>query len=223
MLNIYELFIKYLIELEAATPEPKKKLMEKHHIVPKHAGGSPTGQVVFCSPENHTLAHFYRYLVYGEQGDWVCYQMRKNQKTTLRERSLLAVEKQKKLQINFWSSKWQSRQGKKGGKIGGIKDTSKQFAARQKVGLTFGSQGGLKNQSNFMKKALSRQTVWLYKWESFSFFLVIKPQPSFSKLIDILQVNTPNKTVKILKSSFYKVFDGQRRQMYGWQLWFIFL
>jgi len=222
MLNIYELFIKYLIELEAITPEQKKKLMEKHHIVPKHAGGSPTGQIVSCSPENHTLAHFYRYLVYREQGDWVCYQMRRNQKTTLRERSLLAVEKQKKLQINFWSSKWQSHQGKKGGKIGGSKNTLKQFAARQKVGLTFGSQTGLQNQSNFMKKALSHHTVWLYKWQGFSFFLTIKPQPSFSKLIDILQANTANKNVKIIKSSFYKVFYGQRSQMYGWQLWFIF-
>jgi hypothetical protein len=55
--------------------------------------------------------------------------MRKNQKISTRERALLGAG------INFWNSEWQKKQGKKGGKISGLKNTSKQFAARSQVGL----------------------------------------------------------------------------------------
>lgn len=46
--------------------------------------------------------------------------MRWNQKIGLKERSLLAVEKHKKLKKLFWDPKWQSTQGKKGGRISAL-------------------------------------------------------------------------------------------------------
>ena len=48
--------------------------------------------------------------------------MRWNQKIGIKERSILAVEKNKKLGNTFWNSEWQSIQGKKGGKISGQKN-----------------------------------------------------------------------------------------------------
>lgn len=117
--NIYDQYINYLIELEALGLDPSKGI-EKHHIVPKHSSHSSCVYYsafypifVYCSSQNHTLAHFYRFLAYGERGDWVAYVMRKDQKTNAFERSLMAVEKNKKAAILFWDPKWQSKQGKK--------------------------------------------------------------------------------------------------------------
>lgn len=153
MLNIYEQFIDYLkkVEMEERRGDCKQEV-EKHHILPKFAGGKDANNTVYCSSKNHILAHFYRFLVYGEKGDWVCYSMRKNQKIGARERALLAVKKQRQLKINFWDFCWQRKQGLKGGVKGGKKKSLLQFKARQKVGLKFGSKTGLKNQSAALKK-----------------------------------------------------------------------
>lgn len=210
--DIYTQFIEYLKSLEKAGFDSKESI-EKHHVFPKHAGGSLSGEVVLCSAKNHVLAHFYRFLAYREKVDWVCYSMRNGQKMTSGERSLLGVEKMKKLGMNFWNSEWQREQGKKGGKIGGLKKTSKQFAARSKVGL--------KNQSLFLKKILSKEMVWLYKNKQTFFFLTILPQKSISDLVTILQLNTPMSTKKMDKSSFNKILYRMRSQLYGWRLWLI--
>ena len=147
--------------------------------------------------------------------------MRWNQKIGSMQRALLAVEKNKLLKNLFWNSNWQSEQGKKGGKKGGFKNSWKQQVLRKKLGLKYGSQTGIKNQSNLLKKTLSKETIWLYKDEKRDFFINVSPQKSFSAIITILQRQTPNPDIKIKKSSFYKVIHGERFQMYGWSLWFI--
>ena len=65
---------------------------------------------------------------------------------------------------------------------------------------------------------LSKETIWIYKKDNITLKKLIKPQKSFSDLIDILQSYTPT---TIWKQSFYKVIHGTRLQMYGWQLFFI--
>lgn len=90
--------------------------LEKHHILPLHAGGQKNGPIVLCSRQNHTLAHYYRYLALGQRGDFVSFTMRWNQRVGLKERTQLAVEKNKQLKNTFWNSNWQSMQGQKGGK-----------------------------------------------------------------------------------------------------------
>lgn len=64
---IYEQFIKYLKEKEKNLTLIDKNL-EKHHILPLHAGGQKDGPIILCTQQNHTLAHYYRYLSYGELG-----------------------------------------------------------------------------------------------------------------------------------------------------------
>lgn len=155
--NIYDQFREYLQKLEK-TGLNQNDGIEKHHIIPKHAGGK-LGPIVYCSFTNHTLAHFYRFLVYKERGDLVAYKMRLNQKIYGKERCFLAVEKNKQLKILFWSSDWQKRQGKKGGLIGGSKKTLLQINARKRVGLKYGSKVGMRNQSTLLKKVLSKETT----------------------------------------------------------------
>lgn len=174
-----------------------------------------------CTQQNHTLAHYYRYLIYKEKGDRVAFIMRWNQTIGNRERSLLAVEKNKKNKNLFWDSEWQSVQGKKGGLKGGSINSLKQKTARQKVGLVYGKIIGLNNASHNLKTILSKKTIWIYSLKNEpSKQITITPQKSFSDLIDILSIYSNQ---KISKSSFYKVIHGERRQLYGWSLFFIFL
>lgn len=114
-----------------------------------------------------------------------------------------------------------------------MKNTAKQQVARQRVGrqvgLSYGRQNGIKNQSCHLTKTLSKQTIWLYKDKEnlTEIKVLVQPQLSFANLVNILQSKTPNPNIniKINISPFYKVIHGERRkeQMYGWRLWFVIL
>lgn len=179
--NIYKQFIDYL-KKEEKKLDLNEKNLEKHHILPLHSGGSKDGPVILCTQKNHTLAHYYRYLIFKKDGDLVAYKMCLNQKIGVYERALLSVKTNKKLKNKFWDSDWQSIQGKKGGIKGGSANTFNQYKAHQKVGLNYGfglntenhktirKRGGLKN-SNKQKIArskvgISQQTPQLKKFLS---------------------------------------------------------
>lgn len=95
---IYEQFIEYL-KKEEKQLNLKDKNLENHHILPLHAGGLKNDPVVLCTTKNHTLAHYYRFLSYGELGDRVAYQMRTGYTMSIQERSLLGVKKMKRNKI----------------------------------------------------------------------------------------------------------------------------
>jgi hypothetical protein len=65
-----------------------------------HDGGSKKGLVVLCTAQNHTLAHYYRFLTYAELGDKVYFQMRKHRQLSAFDRSRLGIEKMKKNKQN---------------------------------------------------------------------------------------------------------------------------
>ncbi len=140
--------------------------------------------------KTHTLAHYYRYLSYGQKGDLVAYKMRLNKKIGSYQRALLSIEANRKFKNKFWDSNWESIQGKKGRIKGGSANSFNQYKARQKVGLSYGfglntenhkkarKRGGLKNsnkqkiarskvgisqQRSQLKKFISKQTIWKYK------------------------------------------------------------
>lgn len=170
--NIYEQYIEHLKSLENRGLNSEESI-EKHHIIPKHASGK-LGPIVRCSAKNHTLAHLYRFLVYRDRGDWVPYVMRKGQKMSPRERALLGTEKGiaelKRLGKCFFSPKWQSEQGKKGGS----QKSPKQTHARSQMGLKHGRQNGILNQSFTLKKTLGNETVWLYESQNSRFYLPVQ-------------------------------------------------
>mgnify|MGYP001551422609 CR=1 FL=1 len=70
MENIYESFILHLKEKEKSLTG----YTEKHRIVPGHSGGKYEDRnVVLVSFLDHCLAHFYRYLAYGNSIDLYAY------------------------------------------------------------------------------------------------------------------------------------------------------
>ena len=70
MNNIYEDFILHLKEKENSLTG----YVEKHRIVPGHSGGKyEDGNIVLVSFPDHCLAHFYRYLAYGNSVDLYAY------------------------------------------------------------------------------------------------------------------------------------------------------
>lgn len=73
-ITIYKQFLDYLKNEEKYLD--KSKDYEKHHILPLHDGGSKRGPVILCTAKNHTLAHYYRFLTYGQKGDYVAFTMR---------------------------------------------------------------------------------------------------------------------------------------------------
>lgn len=90
--NIYQQFIKHLKKEEKHFNLKYKYLeknhnLEKHHILPLHDGGLKNREIVICTQNNHTLAHYYRYLIFKQTGDFIAFQMRWGQKTGSKERA----------------------------------------------------------------------------------------------------------------------------------------
>lgn len=138
-LDIYQQFIDSLKRKKYVIGT----FLEKHHILPLHAGGdNSSGNLISLSIKDHALAHFYRFLAYNDKNDKLAYHFRKNDKKEafrLRaELGLLSREK-KGLLKRFKDSKAQALLGKKGGKVAGSLNTLAQrkalwFLTNQRVG-----------------------------------------------------------------------------------------
>ncbi len=193
----------------------KSVYLEKHHVVPKHAGGTNKAEnIIHVSVQDHIELHFYRFLAYNEIGDKVAYEMRVNDSAIAAQiRSQLSITANKLKKNLFWNSKWQSLQGKKGGKKGGLSNSLNQKLSRSKIGTLYGKKVGLSNQSFELQSILKYPTTWTYK-DNFS--IVIEKKESGSEIIRELQKLKPGSIVK--PSAFYKVLHGKRKQMYGWKL-----
>lgn len=207
-MTIYEQFIEYC-KLENFDSE----VFERHHIVPKHSGGTDNKEnLIYLPPHIHTLAHYYRWLSFWEIGDKVAYEMRWNQDIeSVKLRSQLAVKSNKEKGNLFWNTEWQREQGLKGGKKGGSANTQTQFLARQQVGKTYGKQVGLSRQKNDLVEILKHSTNWKHKTGK---TVTLLPQESVTKLCEELQsieyFNTPN------KSLIGKLLRNEKKQLYGW-------
>jgi hypothetical protein len=208
LMTIYEQFIEY-----CTTENFDSEYYEKHHIVPKHSGGTDNKEnLIYLPPHIHTLSHYYRWLTFQEIGDKVAYEMRWNQDLeSVKLRSQLAVETNKEKGNLFWNSEWQREQGLKGGTRGGSANTQNQFIARQKVGKTYGKQVGLSRQKSDLVEILKNSTTWKHKTGKTA---ILPPQESVTKLCEELQdieyFDTPN------KSLIGKLLRGEKKQLYGW-------
>ncbi len=74
-LDIYQQFIESFKTKKYMTGTR----LEKHHILPLHAGGNNNfDNLILLSIEDHALAHFYRFLAYLDKNDKLAYLFRKN-------------------------------------------------------------------------------------------------------------------------------------------------
>lgn len=212
-LDIYQQFIdslkikKYVIGT----------FLEKHHILPLHAGGdNSSGNLISLSIKDHALAHFYRFLAYNDKNDKLAYHFRKNDKKEafrLRaELGLLSREK-KGLLKRFKDSKAQALLGIKGGQVAGSLNTLAQRKARQRVGEKYGRIVGKSNQSELLKKLLTMYQIWEHDCG-----IKVKTRPcnTFKEVCNQLESAVPNKIRN--ESSLIKVLYGQRLKIYGWKL-----
>ncbi len=208
LMTIYEQFIEY-----CKSENFDSEYYEKHHIVPKHSGGTDDKEnLIYLPPHIHTLTHYYRWLSFQEIGDKVAYEMRWNQNIeSVKLRSRLAAETNKEKGNLFWNSEWQREQGLKGGTKGGSANTQTQFLARQKVGKTYGRQVGLSRQKSDLVELLKYSTTWKHRTGK---SVILPPQESVTKLCEELQsieyFDIPN------KSLIGKLLRGEKKQLYGW-------
>lgn len=190
--------------------------MERHHVTPLHAGGDNLPEnLIRISPEDHVAAHFYRHQAFGEIGDKVAYEMRTadtNERAMLRAQAAVAAN-QKKKQL-FWDRDWQAMQGRKGGLIGGSRNTPEQWTARQAVGLKYGKIVGISNQSLLLQSMLAQPLEWEFKPDKT--LHTTPPVESAAALVKALEEIKPGRIKG--KSTLYKVLDGTRKSINGWRL-----
>nr|YP_010987552.1 HNH endonuclease [Hydrocytium acuminatum]WOR09597.1 HNH endonuclease [Hydrocytium acuminatum] len=121
--NIYTQFIEYLSRNQNQKKYTKKTKLEKHRILPQHAGGTyEVNNVVLCRFEDHRLAHFYRYLAYEQKGDLIAWQLMRGQNEEARYNlasyagkigGKACSEKNKAEFKLFYSQEWQLLHGYK--------------------------------------------------------------------------------------------------------------
>lgn len=193
-----DIYVKYIKYLQSKEKYQDLHICEQHHIFPKHTSYN-NSSVVFCTPKEHTLAHYYRFLAFQEKGDLIAYTMRWNQKIGVKERSQLAVQANRANNKGFWNSNFQSKQGKKGGKKGGSRNTVSQYRSRQQVGKHYGRQTGIGNQSLSLKNSLSCSISWKYHNRSLQNHLFLWTQPTCTaiELCHCLQVWSPMQRTKL--------------------------
>lgn len=68
MINWEKLYYKLL-------EERSEEKGEKHHVIPRHAGGSDDDGIVILSHKNHVMAHYIRWRWKGEIGDLAAYRL----------------------------------------------------------------------------------------------------------------------------------------------------
>ena len=147
-----------------------------------------------------------------------------NQTIGSKERALLAVEQHKKSKKLFWDPKWQSIQGKKGGKISGQKNAllyRQDTIMKETIKRYIYWQFNYNNQDDKIKflhnnKLIENNDIFIIESNDKYVILKLNPQPTFTKLASILNnINLcPIKDV----SSFAKIARGQRKKYYNWEL-----
>jgi hypothetical protein len=215
---------------------------EKHHIKPIHAGGTnDPSNLITLSIKDHITAHWLLWQVFDSQKDKKAYLFRvsNSEERTLLQRENINknVDNYRKNSLFFFNSNFQSEQGKKGGLIGGAKNTEKQFLARQKVGKEWGPVIGIRNQSPKLVEFLAKFSIWSYRgyqsikgdffpesqikskadFELADFRVLIEPKESFKSLAESLEKFAPGSINLEKVSSMHKLIDKEKR-IYGWKL-----
>jgi hypothetical protein len=130
----------YLQFIEEAKERAKKLLLldnntyvEKHHIVPKHAGGSDDKEnLVNLTYEDHVLAHYIRWIEYKNPNDKLAFSVMSGQNIDIRKERAklggiiggpLGQEILKKENKGWFNSEEQSKRGKKGAETNRINKT----------------------------------------------------------------------------------------------------
>lgn len=237
-MNEYELFIAFLKQ-KHQSGMLHTKLVQKHHILPFHAGGLPKNETVSCSIQDHAQAHFIRYKVYGKIQDKIAaffIQGQSEKAILLRQQHIVNTNRERK--NTFFNSDWQTIQAKKPkssyylkqnpdkakifGKLGGEKGgkimTSKKIAnltrLGKKVGTQFGRKNGIKSKQSAKTGAmLKKSLIWKHKTDIYVHTAFLE---TVSDLKSILNSFLPNSVPH--SSGLSAILREVESQRYGWKI-----
>jgi|APGre2960657404_1045060.scaffolds.fasta_scaffold20780_2 hypothetical protein len=246
-LNAYDCFIAE----RRANPYPAGTKTERHHIIPRHAKGSnDPSNLIALSVKDHMVAHWILWKVTGSEKDLQAYVFRvstSEEREAIRVQKCQAyIERMRESKALFFDSAFQSEQGKKGGPKGGAANTDAQFAARQKVGKTWGPIIGALNKGERKKEFSEKYSIWHFLGHqniggdfqgknqrnrpspsatSVEFYLLVEPKPNYITVMDVLDQFCPGSMPPISipagnnsRSTMYKLVNEDKR-IYGWKLY----
>jgi hypothetical protein len=172
---------------------------------------------VRSSVEDHVLLHQYRWIAYGEKGDYLMFKGRQNDTQEFRKMmNERRIEVTKSRGNGFWDPKLQSALGKRGGSKGGSANTEKQFKSRQRVGLTHGKAAGIRRQNPITRATLSHWMMWEH--EKTGPYL-IPPQETVTSLQKVLSELGD----RPVKCNIAAVVKGTKGKLHGWKLKFVYM
>jgi hypothetical protein len=203
-------------------------VLEKHHITPRFEGGTDDPEnLILLTVKEHVIAHWLRWKVKGKRGDYTAFLFRigdtEEALQLQREAIMNARERDRENQAGFFNSDFQRKMGSRGGIIGGSRNTEAQFLARQEVGLTYGRQTGIGNQSPGLRTFIDNYSIWCYTNNKTDekLYCLVSPKSAFVDVTRQLEVFVPG----LIKnsSSMHKLFaqrtsSNWRPQMYGWKI-----
>lgn len=109
---------------KALLAKDAKTYVEKHHIIPRHAGGSDdSSNLVFLTYEDHVIAHYIRWVVFNDTRDQIAWKVMLGDPLEVRrlKQSLAGQIGGQKVQellleanLGWYNSQIQSELGKKG-------------------------------------------------------------------------------------------------------------
>lgn len=218
----YEKYINFLKK------QPCPAILERHHILPKHQGGTDDSSNLICiGKTQHILAHLLLFLENGNKGDLAAFIFRrctKHMDITSRVKKARALDKL--LKHGFFNSEFQRENGRRGGKKGGSANSSEQFAARSLIGQTYGRQTGLGNQSDLLKERISLFHVWVHR-DAPNLCITTQPATAAYEIAEELNSNCDKLgfydkklNVEKLKKGgfFYSFIKGKKKSYFGWTI-----
>ena len=119
----YEEFIDFFKWRNENFPNRVGKI-HKHHILPKHAGGSSDGETVVLNTVEHSIVHYLRYLKYGQTKDLTAYHMLSGNFESLSQYAGRQAAKvcRKNKKNSFFDPILHKKAASKGGKVTGAKN-----------------------------------------------------------------------------------------------------
>lgn len=220
-------FGSYAKYIDYLRTKPTTGPTEKHHILPRHKGGSnDPSNLIDIETRDHILAHLILFLEEGGRENLIAYTFRISTghvdlKTQGQKIAFLNRIQGKGL----FSTKVQSALGKRGGKIGGAVKSPGQQQARSIVGQTFGRTTGLGNQSQAMQDVLAQAMCFSHNNLPNRTFVIGSQQAAIDAAKALNEecdrLNNPELKLDLDRvkngGPFYGLLKGTKTSAYGWR------
>lgn len=217
----YAQYIDYL------RTKPTSGPTEKHHIVPRHKGGSnDPSNLIEIETRDHILAHLILFLEEGGRENLIAYTFRiSTGHVDLKTQGQKIAFLNKIQGKGLFNPQVQSALGQRGGKIGGAVKSPAQQQARSIVGQTYGRTTGLGNQSQILQEVLAQTMSFSHDHLPNRTFVIGSQQSAIDAAKALNEecdrLNKPELKLDLAKvkkgGSFYDILKNKKKSAQGWQ------